>query len=486
MGAVPVSDACARGPRSRVVSLSAPVAPNIAAGRKVRSLVKFDTLVGDLKEMLERFLWADPHTHIDVDHLAARGLDDVLLYHMHVSDLYAAGCPDAMRVDEDRSADEAHRRIERALPYLDKVRNTSTAWGIRILLADLYGWHEPVTADNWRRLDSVIAERAGDPGWPREILRRAGIGRTGTELFRRRDGSCDDLFDYALEWAFFARTQWGQPDIPLYELERAWNQDAPSPPIPVTFDRAAAPPPARVIRSVDDVQEAVRHYVALIPYGRVPATAQHISTDMNYGLPDDDAMNDALRRRDAATDRERDLYAGYILNQFLAELEKRGDEIVFQFSLGAESLPFESGSRLRQRTCGQLAELVARYPRLRFMCFLSSRHGNQSLCTLARELPNLSLAGYWWHNFFPGAIRQVMEERLDMLPMNKQIGFFSDAYCVDWAYAKRRMVGHLLAQVLADKVTLGQYTMDDAARIAKGILQDSARHLLGMRLPSVL
>ena len=34
------------------------------------------------------------------------------------------------------------------------------------------------------------------------------------------------------------------------------------------------------------------------------------------------------------------------------------------------------------------------------------------------------------------AIRQVMEERLDMLPANKQIGFFSDAYCVEWSYAK--------------------------------------------------
>jgi hypothetical protein len=116
------------------------------------------------------------------------------------------------------------------------------------------------------------------------------------------------------------------------------------------------------------------------------------------------------------------------------------------------------------------------------MCFLSSRHGNQSLCTLARELPNFSLAGYWWHNFFPGAIRQVMEERLDMLPTNKQIGFFSDAYCVDWAYAKRHMVSRLLARVLAEKISLGQYSFNDATAIAKAILQTSAQELLGMKI----
>jgi hypothetical protein len=103
---------------------------------------------------------------------------------------------------------------------------------------------------------------------------------------------------------------------------------------------------------------------------------------------------------------------------FLSALEEHGDEIVFQFSLGAEPLPFETVSRLSQATIAQLAEMIARHPKLRFQCFLSSRHANQSLCTLARELPNLSLAGYWWHNFFPDVIRQVIAERLDMLPLN--------------------------------------------------------------------
>src|SRR5207248_8456247 len=107
---------------------------------------------------------------------------------------------------------------------------------------------------------------------------------------------------------------------------------------------------------------------------------------------------------------ERDLYASYINEQFLSRLEAEGDRIVFQFSLGAEPLPFETASRLSQRTIGQLAEMIGRHPGLRFQCFLASRHANQSLCTLARELPNLSLAGYWWHNFFPDAIRQVLAQ----------------------------------------------------------------------------
>jgi glucuronate isomerase len=161
-------------------------------------------------------------------------------------------------------------------------------------------------------------------------------------------------------------------------------------------------------------------------------------------------------------------------------MEKQLNSVVFQFSLGAEPLPFETGSFVSQRTISQLAGMVARHPGLRFQCFLSSRHANQSLCTIARELPNLSLAGYWWHNFFPDIIRQVMRERLDMLPATKQIGFFSDAYTIEWAYGKLALVRKLLAQVLGEKIDQGQHTRDEALAVARRVLYEAPRSLLGM------
>ena len=123
--------------------------------------------------------------------------------------------------------------------------------------------------------------------------------------------------------------------------------------------------------------------------------------------------------------------------------------------------------------------MIGRHPRLRFQCLLATRHANHSLCTLARELPNLSLAGYWWHNFFPGAIAQVFRERLEMLPANKQVGFFSDAYCVEWAHAKLILVRRQMARGFADLVDQGQYTAEDAVSIARAILYDSPQSLLG-------
>ena len=102
------------------------------------------------------------------------------------------------------------------------------------------------------------------------------------------------------------------------------------------------------------------------------------------------------------------------------------------------------------------------------------------MCTLARELPNFSLAGYWWHNFFPDTIAQVIRERLEMLPANKQIGFFSDAYCAEWSYAKAVIVRRVLARVLAERIELGHLDEPAALEFARSILYESPRSLLGM------
>jgi hypothetical protein len=348
---------------------------------------------------------------------------------------------------------------------------------VKIILADLYGWKEPINQANWRRLDDLIRDRADDRAWQHGILDRANIRRTGTEIARRGGGQDDDRLQYALEWGFFTRCQWGEFDTALYELERCWGR---SPESPSPIRGGARPPTERTIRSLADVHGAVAHYVNAIPYGRVLSTATHISTDIDFQAVSDAEMEAALYRRHEAGASERDIYASYINEAFLTALEKHASEIVFQFSFGAEPLPYETASRLSQRTIGQLAQMIGRHPRLRFQCFLSSRHANQSLCTLARELSNFSLAGYWWHNFFPDVIRQVMAERLDMLPLNRQIGFFSDAYCAEWSYAKAVLVRKQLAEVLAQNINQGQYTRDDAVAIARAILYESPQSLLGM------
>ena len=440
-----------------------------------------NSLVHELEAGLAQLPMLDIHTHLVGGKLGARGLHDILLYHMVISDLYAAGCATGTRLTQYPgwpSIDEAHSRVREAIPFLRHIENTSSFWGVRMILRDLYGWTQPITSGNWQKLDAVIRERADEASWHHSILDRLNIRRTGTEIARRENGLDDDRLQYALEWGFFTRCQWGEFDTALFELERCWEK---SPASPSPIGAGSRPQVDRPIHTLQDVHAALAHYVGTIPYADVIATATHISTDIDLRVVSDTEMEAALRRRSQAGPAERDIYASYVHEHFLTALEARADRIVFQFSFGAEPLPFETGSRLRQRTIAQLGEMLGRHPRLRFQCFLASRHANQSLCTLARQLPNLSLAGYWWHNFFPDVIRQIMAERLDMLPANKQVGFFSDAYCVEWTYAKAMIVRKQLACVLAANVEEGRYTFEDALMIARAILFESPQSLLGMQ-----
>jgi hypothetical protein len=323
--------------------------------------------------------------------------------------------------------------------------------------------------DNWQQLDAIIKEKSSDSDWPREILKKAKIKTVVTELPLRRDGQHDDVLKYSLEWIFLTRNQWFISDGPVYELEYAWQYDTPQSPLPVTITEKE--PVKRRIRTIDDAKEAMTHYFNAIPFNQIVSTAHHISTDINYIHVSDEQMQNALDNRKNAGDYERDIYASWLFELFLKYIKEmcKGRKI-FQFSFGAEPLPCETDSRLNQNTVKQLAEIIARHPEIEFHCYLSTKHANQVMCTLCRELPNLLMAGYWWHNFFPSNIMQIMDERLDMLAINKQIGFFSDAYCVEWSYAKSLLVKYCLSSTLAKRVVRGQFDVNKAVEIAQKML----------------
>jgi len=153
-----------------------------------------------------------------------------------------------------------------------------------------------------------------------------------------------------------------------------------------------------------------------------------------------------------------------------------------QFSLGAEPLPYETGAKMRTETVFELAQLFSRNPDINFNIHNACEHQNQAFCTLARELPNVSFTGFWWHNFFPGQMRKIFRQRLDMVALNKWVGFISDAYCLDWAYAKTVIIRTQMTEVLKEKVLQGQYNLDTVKYIAEHILYETPKNLFNIKV----
>lgn len=434
-----------------------------------------------LYEKISKINAYDCHTHIDVAHPIARGIHDVFLYHMVISDLYSAGCPHGMRLSEEPSSSEIESRVVAAIPYLSKIQNTSCFFLMDTILKELFDWHEPITPKNWVDLDARIKDYGAKENRLREIMRKAHIVKSNTELWRGRDGSLDDIFTYSLEWSFFTRAQWGRYDTALIELEYAWNHDEPCPPLPVTITPELVDF-AKKIKTMDDVEAAVNHYIKKTPHDKIVAIASHLSTDICYRTVSRDDMISALSKRENAGALERDIYANYIFNRYLDLYEAGGYKTVLQFSTAAEPLPFESGSKMRSDTIFELAHIFEAHPSIHFNLHISNMAQNQSFCTLVRELPNVSLNGYWWHNFYPSFISRVLSERLDMLPINKIVGFFSDAYCMEWAYAKQRYIRTFTTNVLSERMAFGQYSEQTAIEIAGELFGGTASNLFGVKL----
>lgn len=423
----------------------------------------------------------DCHTHIDTTHPVARGIHDVLLYHMVISDLYSVGCPDGARMSEQPDTVEIEQRVTCAIPYLPYIENTSSFFALRMILLELFDWDEPVTLDNWRKLDERIKAYSAVPNRLKEIMQKSHVRKYNTELWRCGDGSLDHCFNYSMEWAFFTRAQWGRYDTALIELEYAWNHAEPCSPLPVTLT-ADMIDFQRKIRTSDHVMQSIEHFLDKTPFDRIIAIASHFSTDVTYRAVSDQEMKEALARRDTAGPEEQNIYASYIIERYLSTYEGRGLTKVLQFSTGAEPLLFESGSKMRAETPFELANIFYRYPGIQFNIHLSNMAQNQTFCTLAREIPNLTLNGYWWHNFYPSFIPRILSERIDMLPVGKTVGLFSDAYCAEWAYAKQKYIRYFTTQVLSERMEMGQYTEQQVLSIANNLFRGTACRIFGVEL----
>ena len=138
-----------------------------------------------LQEALRQTPMLDAHTHLTGGRLAARGLHDILLYHMVVSDLYAAGCPSGGAADGVSRLAHA-RGGPRPAPRGDSLSAAHPEHELLLGRAD----HPPRSvrlerADHGRQL---AAARRDDPRAgrrPRPGSGRSSAGRTSPQLTHR-------------------------------------------------------------------------------------------------------------------------------------------------------------------------------------------------------------------------------------------------------------------------------------------------------------
>jgi glucuronate isomerase len=102
----------------------------------------------------------------------------------------------------------------------------------------------------------------------------------------------------------------------------------------------------------------------------------------------------------------------------------------------------------------QYAQLFNAFPTVTFPISVLASVTNQELASYSWIFPNVVCNGHWWYSNTPSFIRRDLQARMEAVPKNKLIGYYSDMYKLEFALPKFRMFKRSLASVLADHFIL--------------------------------
>jgi hypothetical protein len=422
------------------------------------------------REMLseiEKIPVIDVHSHLCRDQLAVSHPAQVLLYHMLVYELCAAGASEDVSAPWRGPEEDPEEALQKCLPYFSRLSNTGFGWCLGTILRDLYEFDEPVSLESYPRLREAMERKVRQPDWGLQVIRRGGVVRTLTstrKIAPLRDGQPDPGLRLTFEALPFNThgLRWEKMNACLTELETSCGYP---------------------IRSAADFQEVFSAWFereGLAGNKALVAWMNGMVNGAELTPSDAAALLAKVRGGSRLIPEEQERMDGMFLRAILGAL--RGKVRVFQYIIGCTvartrgrvRLPLADGM---VELGAQIGRLLVDFPDLHMDVLNGYEPAEPALCSAAARLPNLSLSSMWWHNFYPSVMERLWQRRIDMVPQTGLCGFFSDAYCVDWQYARLRLTQRVLAKVLADRVQSGWMTPPQALELARRLLFENPRRI---------
>jgi glucuronate isomerase len=129
----------------------------------------------------------------------------------------------------------------------------------------------------------------------------------------------------------------------------------------------------------------------------------------------------------------------------------------------------------------QYAELFNAFPNVVFPISVLTSAQNQELVSYSWIFPNVVTNGHWWYSNIPTFIERDARARLQAVPKTKQLGYYSDAYKLEFVLPKFNMYRRILAQILADDfVRPGASTERQALDLARLLLRENTQRIFGV------
>jgi glucuronate isomerase len=396
-------------------------------------------LVNDLYAALGAIPLIDPHSHIDPLSPVSKNLDDILGYHYYTELAHSAGMSQAPLAKEV----DPRERVRAIIDHLERFDNTAQ-----------YSW----------LLD----------------IAKAFLSFTGERISPK---DTDALFDKAVKT--FAQKDWEEQVFKKSNLEAIFLTNEFDDPLE-GFDTKRYVPCLRTDTLVFRFKEPeVRQRLAKatgIDAGDLPTLKKAIRTLFEkftskgakacaISLPPDFVRDSKALKQDNS------------IFWMIAE-HCREFKLPFDLMIGVNRKVYRNGvyqgqDLFDQRTSLiQYQELFNAFPEVTFPISVLSSAQNQELVSHAWIFPNVVTSGHWWYSNVPAYIENDLHARLQAVPKTKQIGYYSDAYKLEFVLPKFSMYRRVLAKVLAEEfVAPKRLTETGAVELGERLLRDNVREI---------
>lgn len=426
-----------------------------------------DPAARELFDEMVRWPIFDPHSHIDPHRPAARNLDEVLGYHYYTELAHASGMPaDLVAPDLD-----PRTRAENLAAHLERIDNTvQFSWLMEIARTFHDFHHDRIDRHTIGALfDKALHDRGGE-AWDREVWKTTRL----EAVFLTND------FDDPLEgWDTDAYVPCLRTDDLVLKLHE-----------PSTVERLRRSTGIDV-QDLAGLREAIgRTFERFVKHG---ARACAIS------LPPDFAPRRATPRRavtpirraiqglDLRPDEHEEIRTTvfWTLAEFCAEMS-----LPFDLMIGPIRNVYPAGVTGgrdlfdRRVSLHDYRELFNHFASVTFPISTLSPDAAAELVAYAWIFPNVLPMGHWWYSNVPAFIAADLRARIQALPKVKLLGYYSDAYKLEFILPKFNMYRRILAETLAEECVRGRgWTAERALQLGKLILLDNPRRVFGGNTP---
>lgn len=426
------------------------------------SHAQFDPQAQVLFDEFARWPIFDPHSHIDPHRPAARDLDEILGYHYYTELAHSAGMPAAAVAPEVPKAE----RVRSLAAFLDRLDNTVQHSWLTEIAATFHDFRQPIDGQSVGALERAADRSAQATEWDETVWKRSNL----EAVFLTND------FDDPLDgWDTSRYVPCLRVDDLVLKLHEPRVVERLSRTADVDVTDTETMRAAIAVLFERFVSRGARACAVSLPPDFAPRAATHKrgATPLRRalrGLPMREDERDEVRCN-----------AFWIIAELCAEYR-----LPFDLMIGPIRNIYPGGVAGgrdlfdRRVSLHAYAELFRAFPGVTFPVSTLSPDAGAELVAYAWIFPNVVPMGHWWYSNLPEYIGNDLRGRLQGVPKTKLVGYYSDAYKLEFILPKFNMYRRVLAEVLAgDCIRRRGWSEAKAISIGRTLLIDNPKRVFG-------